>query len=125
MTTINSTATKINTGISTVANALVSGVEKLIIADVPVLGLPVINIIWEALFGWITGYFIKILETGATFLVIDLQVDSEEAGVSKELAAVIAAEKGGNPNAIQAAIEAYANAQSALIHNDGSAAPST
>ena len=124
MAQINSTATQVDTVISTVAQSLVSGVEKLIIADVPTLGLPVISTLWETLFNWISGYFIKLLETGSTFIVIDLQVDAEEVGVSQTLAALIAAEKGGNPSVIQAAIQAYANSQSALIHNDGSAAPS-
>jgi hypothetical protein len=55
-----------------------------------------------------------------TFVVIDLQVSAEQAGISQALQNLMLAEKGGNSSAIQAAIQAYANAQSALVHDDGS-----
>lgn len=120
-TTTNSAATSANTAIVDVVSALIPAAEGLIIADVPALGLPIIKQIWEALFSWIAGYFEKAAENGATFGIIDLQVIKEEAGVSAGIAALIAAEKTGDPNAIQQAIKDYADANSALVHDDGSA----
>lgn len=120
-TPVNGTATNVNTGIAAVGGALVSTVEAMILADQAWLGLPGIKQLWEALFGWISGYFVKAAENGATFAVIDIQTGSEEAGISKALAALIAAEQTGNAQTIQAAIQAYASAQSALVNDNGGA----
>lgn len=122
-TTTNASATLINKIIAALANTGVQAVEALIIVDVPFLGLPGIKQIWEYLFGWVASYFIKAAQNGATFLVIDLQVGSEEASLSVALKNLIVAEKTGDPNAIKIAIQAYADAQSALIHDNGSAPP--
>lgn len=120
-TNVNGTATTVNKIISAMDNAGVQVVEAMIIADVPFLGWPGIKQIWEGFFAWIASYFIKAEENGATFAVIDIQVGSEESGISKALAAVIAAEKSGDKDAIAKAIQDYQSAQSALVHNDGSA----
>lgn len=120
-TTINTTATAIDTGIADAGSAVVNAVEGMILADVPFLALPVVKTLWEAFFNWIAGYFIKAAETGATFAVIDVQTGSESGALSKALQTLIQAEKTGDANAIQAAIKNYADAQSALIHSDGSA----
>lgn len=120
-TTTNTTANNVNTGISVAGNTIVNLVEGMITADVPWLGLPGIKQIWEGLFNWIAGYFIKAAQTGATFTVIDVQVGQEQTAMSKALAALLAAEKIGDPNAIKQAIKDYAAAQSSLIHDDGSA----
>lgn len=119
--TTNSTATEVNSIVSALGNAGVQAVEALIIADVPVLGFPGLKQLWELLLGWVAGYFIKAAENGATFAIIDLQIAGEESGMSKALAALVAAEKTGDAAQIQAAIKVYANAQSALVHDDGSA----
>lgn len=120
-TTVNGVATGIDSVIKAGGGILVSVVETAIIADVPWLGLPVIKQIWEALFSWICGYFIRAAEDGATFAVIDIQTGSEVSGVSSALAALVAAEKTGDASAIKKAIQDYANAQSSLVHSDGSA----
>ena len=95
----------------------------MMIADYPFLGFPIIKQLWEGILALIGGYFSRALQTGATFIVIDHQVNTEESNLTKALAALIAAQKSGDPVAIQKAIKDYANAHSALIHSDGSAHP--
>jgi hypothetical protein len=125
MTSTPSTTNKL----ATLVNALIAGLDKsilgvvyaAIIADVPWLGLPGIKQIWTWLFSWIASYFTVAAENGATFLIIDLQTGAEQTKLSAAMKQLIAAEQSGDPNAIKAAIQAYANANSALIHDDGSA----
>ena len=117
----NQTAQAVDNAIQSGASSIVSLTESMIIADVPFLGAPIIKQIWEALFGWIAGYFEKAAATGATFAVIDLQVDTEVSSVSVALQNLIAAEKTNNPVLIQRAVAAYAKANSNLINSDGSA----
>lgn len=119
-TTTNNTAQEANKLVSALSNAGVQAVEALIITDVPWLGWPVVKQFWEIPFAWVAGYFTKAAQNGVTFAIIDVQVGSEETGMSAALAAVVAAEKTGDAAKIKAAIQAYANAQSALIHDDGS-----
>jgi hypothetical protein len=123
-TTTNVPATNADNAIKTVGNDIVDAVEAAIISDVPALALPVIKQIWEAFFTWISGYFIRAAETGATFIIIDHEVSGEETSLSEALKALIAAEKTGDQSAIQTAIENYAKAQSALINDNGSATAS-
>lgn len=119
--TSNQTAETIDSVIKAGGGAIVSLTETMIIADVPLLGIPVVKQIWEAIFNWIASYFIKAAQTGATFAVIDVQVDAEQSKLSKALSDLIAAEKSGDKNAIQQAIKNYQTAQSAFINSDGSA----
>lgn len=121
--TINTTATGANKIVAALGNAGVQIVEGLIIADVPLLGIPVIKQAWEALFGWMASYFVKASELGVTFTIIDIQVGSEENEMSAALASLVAAEKGGNQDDINKAIQNYITAQKDLISFDGSANP--
>lgn len=123
-TTTNSTATMADNIISATASTLEKVTEDMIIADVPLLATPIIKQLWEGLFNWIMGYASRAAQTGATFAVIDTQVNSEQSGMSSALAALVAAEKSGDANAIQKAIQAYQAAQSSLINSNGSATPS-
>jgi hypothetical protein len=122
--TTNQTAATIDSIVKGAGGTLVNVAEALCIAEAPFLGLPVIKQFWELGFQWVASKFILAAETGATFAVIDVQVSKEETNVSAALAAVIAAEKSGNPDAIKSAIQAYANSQSALASYDGSSTPS-
>lgn len=122
-TTSNSAAGLVNTGIAVTMKAAEVGVEKLIVADFPWAGLPVINQMINGLISYIGGKFSEVLQGIGTFTVIDAQVDGEQATLSQALANLIAAEKSGDQAQIQTAIQAYAAAQSALIHDDGSATP--
>lgn len=119
-TTTNATATTVDAGIKAAGSGIVGVAEGMIIAAQPWLGWPGIKQIWEALFSWIASYFEKAAATGATFVVIDVQVGSEETKMSAALAALVAAEKSGNADAIKTAIQVYANTQSTLVHDDGS-----
>jgi hypothetical protein len=122
-TTSNKDAVTADEILSVLKNSGVAAVETLIVADVPILGVPVIKQLWELFFSWIATYFIKVAQTGTTFAIIDVQVATETMGISAALAQVVAAEKTGDAAQIQAAIQNYANAQSMLTHDDGSAAP--
>ena len=118
--TTNTTATNANTGIKITGGAIVAVVESMILADFPALGLPILKHLWEGLFTWVAGYFIKAAEHGATFMIIDHQVSGEQSALSSALKNLIAAQTQGNPDAIKKAIQDYANAHSALVHSDGS-----
>ena len=121
--TTNEPATIINTTLSGAGKIVVGVVENMIVADVPWLGLPGIKQIWEGLLSWICGYVEKATQEGATFAVIDVQVSSEQSALSKALANLVAAQKSGDKDAIRSAILVYQQANSALIHDDGSAHP--
>lgn len=120
-TTVNHAGQVVNTIIRTGENAGIDAVEVMIISAQPWLGFPVIKQIWEYAFGYLAGFFVRASQNGATFVVIDIQVENEKKGLSKALADVIAAEKTGDPLEIQKAIAAYQIAQSSLVHSDGSA----
>lgn len=122
-TTENKTAGTVNKIIGAASGGIVELAEALAIAQCSWLGWPGVKQIWEAIFQFIAGKFTAAFQIGATFKIIDGQVDGELKNVSKELLAIAAAEKSGNADAIKKAIQEYANANSALIHSDGSARP--
>lgn len=97
--------------------------ESLAIAAAPWLNTPGIKQIWQAAFEWIADKFTKAAELGATFTIIDLQIGAEQTALTRALAALVAAQKSGDKDAIRKAIQDYADAHSALIHFDGSAPP--
>lgn len=121
--TTNTEASLVDSIIQDINTTGVQIVEKLAEADVPALALPVIKQVFEFVLGFIDLYISKAEQMGATFAVIDGQIYSEQNGMTKALASVMSAEKGGDPNAIKQAIQNYANAQSALVHFDGSKSP--
>lgn len=119
----NQAIAQANTIIKDIENMVVPIVENAVISACPTLGAPVVKQISEAVEQALADKLTKYLETGADFEVIDLQTGAEKDEISSELAAVIAAEKSGDPNAIQQAIAAYQKAQSALVNDDGSGSP--
>lgn len=120
-TTENKTAIAVNSGIKTAGDTIIAVAEQMIIAAVPALGYPIISQIWKAVFDWVAGYFIRAAEQGATFTVIDLQIAAERKKFSEALSNIMAIQKTGNQDEIKKAIQAYADAHSALVHFDGSA----
>lgn len=96
--------------------------EGLIIADFPFLGYPGLKQLWEGFFEWFSGYLQIAAKKAVVSVVIDEQVHSEVGNLSEALAALIAAEKSGDKNAIQIAVQNYADAHSLLVNDDGSAA---
>lgn len=122
MATISNTAATVaNSVIGSAVSAAEDGVQALIIADVPFLGVPGLKQILGAVISYVGGKFATVLEETATFTIIDSQIGSEESGLSAALKNLIQAEKTGDASQIHAAIQAYANAQSALVGSDGSA----
>lgn len=132
-TTTNATATTINAlvneAVKDAETLAEKTVETALEADIPFVALPVIKQLEEGTINLLVGELGKQvsigLQTVGTFIVIDTQVSGENAGVSKELAAYMIAEKSGDPNAIKTALQNLANANSALDHDDGSAPPIT
>lgn len=122
-TTSNSATAHVNSLIKGIEGIIVPIAENAIIAACPELGAPVIKQITEKIEQALADEATKIAEVYADFAVVDVQVDSEERNLSKELQAVIAAERSGDQNAIQTAIQAYQSAASALDHDDGSTQP--
>lgn len=128
-TTTNQTATAVDSTIKDVMkeaeSAAITAEETAIDSAVPALALPVIKqVVDEALTlgtDWIGDNLSVALQEFGTFIVVDRQVAGEESGISKELGAIMIAEKSGDPAKIAAAIKAYQEAQSALQNDDGSA----
>jgi hypothetical protein len=123
-TTKNSTATEAQNIIATVNGIIESAAQAAIIAYIPALGLPVVKQITEAIENAVANEITKLEQTGVLFLVVDIQVASEEGDLSDQIAAVKAAEGTGNALLIQTAIAHFAASQSSLVHDDGSAPPS-
>jgi hypothetical protein len=129
--TSNEQAVKLNTEISGAVKIAESAADLAIEAQVdlafPLLTLPVVKQISDAFIQEFVSLIGKQLSIGlqqiGTFIVIDTQVDNEKVGVSQGLANLMIAEKKGNKDEINQAIQAFASAQSALVHDDGSAPP--
>lgn len=133
-TTTNSTATTVNGAISTAVQDGEKVVCNLIVADIAVWTGPMAPIAAFAVDAFIKPFvspvvsyigkkFSIYLQTLGTFTVVDVQVEKEKSNMSAELVALQAAEKTGNTDAIKKAIQDYANAQSAIVNDDGSAVP--
>ena len=120
---INKTATLVNKIIAGAETGIVNVAESLAIADCPWLGWPGVKQIWEAAFSFVADKFTRAAQTGATFIVIDHQVDGEEKGLSAALIELKNAELSGDAVRIKKTIQDYANANSALDNSDGSAHP--
>jgi hypothetical protein len=119
----------INNVIQAGVRAADDAIESAIVAAVPALALPVVHqmvdVIVETVAGVVGNAISKQAQLVGTFIIIDAQVSGEQTALSNALKNLILAEQGGDPHAIQVAIQAYADAQSALLHDDGSAAPRT
>lgn len=120
---VNKAATNANYIIKVVNQIVTDAAEKALETYVPALGLPVIKQITEAIENAVANQVTKLEQTGVTFLIIDFQVSSEKGDVADQIAAIKAARDSGNALLLQTAIKHFADAHSALIHSDGSAAP--
>lgn len=130
-TTTNPTATTVNQTINDIVGiaeqTAITAAETALDTAAPIFALPVIkqasDLAIEEIVKYVGNDVNISLQNIGTFIVIDTQVAGEESGISQALAALMVAEKSGDPNAIKQAIQNYANAQSALTHDDGSAPP--
>jgi hypothetical protein len=120
---VNHTATQADKMVKTIENILVPIAENAIITACPEMGLPVVKQITEIIEQALADKFTKLAETGVTFAVIDMQVEHEDSNVSDALNALALAYKNGDKDAIVQALKNYADATSAVDHDDGSASP--
>lgn len=122
-TTVNPGATAADDLIKQLEDLLVPGLNAALAAALPVLEAPIISLITGVVEKYIEDHLTQFLELGATFMVIDAQVAEEESNMEPAEAALDAAEKSGDPNAIKEAMQEFADDQSHLVHDDGSARP--
>ena len=120
-TTTNTTEIAADTIITNANSAIVKVLQVMITADIPFLGWPVVSTVFGYVLGWFDGYLIKAEQTGLTFTINAADTASENTAMSTAIAALAAAQKSGDPNAIQAATKQFLAAQSALANDDGSA----
>lgn len=97
--------------------------EAAIIADLPFLGLPIIDPIFLFFMEQIGGVLYKQIALGTTFIVIDIQVGLEKSAYTQAEAALRAAHLTGNQDAIQNATASFKSAFQKLFHYDGSYSP--
>lgn len=109
--------TTIETGI---VNIGVAAGEAILFAEVPFLAFPGLKQLVDLLIGWLSGYLIRGLSTVVTFAVIDVQVGAEKSDFNDALAALKAAQAGGDPSAIAKAMAAFQVAVQNMGHSDGS-----
>lgn len=120
---MNKIATDVNVAIKQVEQLFSPVVEAAIISICPALGAPVIKQIVDVFEKLAEDKITKYAETGATFVVIDVQVAQENTRLGRAEAALALAISSGNQTAIAAAKKEFDNAQSALVNDDGSASP--
>jgi hypothetical protein len=122
-TTINSTAAQLDTFLKGIDTVLQPVIQNILIGYLPALGLPVIKQITGDIEAAFENYITKIVETGATFAVIDLQTGSEDSKMDQASADLQTALASGNAQAIANAEDEFDAAQSAVANDDGSATP--
>lgn len=130
-TTTNDTATAVNMAIDDAIRAgelsAEAAIESALDSAAPVFILPVFKQISDEVIKLVVekiGSKVSVaLQTAGTFIVIDAQISGERKNLSDALLNLMVAEKSGDKDAIKKAIQVYADANSALIHDDGSAPP--
>jgi len=108
-----------------VAKAAVTGgdaaVEAYLTAQFPVLASPILSTLLDGLVSWLGSFLSVDLQNLVTILVIDVQTNGEKSAVYQAALAVVAANKTGDPVAIQTATTNLISAWQGLIQWDGSA----
>jgi hypothetical protein len=119
----NPTESVVNTSIDGIFKIGVNLAEKAIVVQVPFLGLPVINSIFNGIVGWLANQIYQQFAKFVDFGIIDLQVGTEEQSVAVALAALKAAQAGGDEVAIQKALQNFGTAVGGLTNLQGSSNP--
>ena len=117
---VNKAAQLANSIIKGIEAALEPAIEAALIAAVPALGLPVVKQVVGEIEKIIEDKITVYLETGADFVIIDMQTNAENSNLAAARAAYIRALHTNDPAQIAAARKAYDVAQSALANDDGS-----
>lgn len=120
----NSAAQAANAIIKGIETALEPEIQAAIIAAVPTLGLPVVKQLIDEIETIIENKITVYLETGADFIIYDLQTTTENINVVAARAAYMRALQSGNQAAIAAARITYDHAVSAVANDDGGATTS-
>lgn len=120
---VNPEAAEVDRILKMVEAFMVPLAERAIQTAFPEAALPVIKQVADEIVQGTANALTKEAEEGTTFLAIDHEVSQEESSLNRALVSLIKAQKGGDPNAIQAAIKAYSAAHAALASDDGGAAP--
>lgn len=118
---VNQAAKTANTILKQIEGAVSPLIEAEIISAVPELGLPVIKQIVGKIESIIEDKLTSYLETGADFLIFDIQTKTENSALVNARNAYLVALHTGNANAIASARRIYVQAQSAVANDDGSA----
>lgn len=119
----NKTATVVNKGIDGIFKVAVQAVEAGLIVEVPVLANPIAQKIDNAIIEFVADRLYQQFAQWVTFEIIDFQVGHEINDQKKALIALKSAQKSGDQNAIQKALQDFATATVKLTHIDGSATP--
>jgi hypothetical protein len=128
---VNTTAEELDNFLKNLENAMSPAIQAATIAAIdaaaPGLAVPVISTIVDAAVGAaesaVENFVTKQVELGATFIVIDVQTTQEAQSIAQADQDLEQAEASGDSNAIAAAEQEVANAQSALSRDDGSTTP--
>lgn len=120
---INTTAAQLDKFLKGMEGVASPAIQALVISLVPELGLPIVKQIVDGVEAITENYITKQVELGATFIVIDVQTTEEISSLSQAQKEILLAEISGNPAAIAEAEQDYANAESALVKDDGGAQP--
>lgn len=119
----NQTATVVNKGIDGVFGVAVKAAEIAIVAEVPVLGNPILEKIDNAIIEYVANKIYQQFAEWVTFEIIDFEVGGEVTDQKKALIAMKAAQKEGNQNALIQALAAFDAATVKLTVIDGAANP--
>lgn len=122
-TTTNTLASLVNSAISQAMSLGVDAVEAAIIVDFPILGYPGLKQLLEWVLGMIEGYFYHQAASGATKVIIDIQVGLETSAVNSAFKNAQAAIATGDVSQIAEASIVMDTAFGNLIHSDGAAIP--
>lgn len=96
----------------------VSAAKTAIIAEVPFLGLPVINTIFNAAINYVAGFIADALATSAVFTVIDVQTGAELGAFQGATTDLQNSIQKGDPDEIEKSRAAFKASLGRLIHFD-------
>ena len=118
--TADATAAGANRTVTTILNDAIPLAETALIAAYPPLAWPILKQIWEAIFSYFVGQLIGALGTVTGYVVMDVQKYMALTAAGNALAALDAAKKAGNTDAIEQASKDVDSAVTPILHFIGS-----
>jgi hypothetical protein len=111
--------TAINNAIEDIIfDVALSALKTFAVTELPWLGLPLINPLFNLLVNWIGGYFYTFLSQIADLEVVTIQTTIEATNYTQAIAALQAAYTSGDPTSIATSTTSVKSALAALIHFD-------